>query len=196
VAPEEKKPEQPAAAPSMPGFFYAVTLTLSLLVAAVPFILTGIRQGGMPAVAMIDVLGALTAGVIFWAAALLGLVKSIRIFGAIAGGAAAATLGTPHMAVLLFLKSSQGSPSAWLAMASFAVIFSGGALLLWFVLGAVCGGIDKWLKTRRAALALDFILGAALGLALILSLSVVYSIAVPEMTYTGFWRGKAEELLK
>ncbi len=199
VSPTEAKPREksaPPPKPRRPNVFYIITLFLSLGVAAVPFILSTLATGSVPSIGFIDALGAVTAGVLFWTAAMLGLVKSIRIFGCMVGGTIAAAIATPTLAMLLYGKSSGQTPSAWIAMASFALLFSGAALVLWFVLGAVCTRVDKWLQRHRAALALDFFLGAGLGLVLIMALSVVYSLVVPEMNYTRFWKSKAEEIQK
>jgi hypothetical protein len=189
---QPKKAEAPA--PKRPNVFYVITLTLSLIIASTPFILAGIAGGGLPPISMMDAVGAVTAGVLFWTATMLGLVKSIRIFGCMVGGAVAAGIGTPLAAMILFNKSSGQTPASWVAMATYALIFAGAALVLWFVLGAISGKIDGWIKKHRAALALDFFLGSAFGLALIMGLSIVYSITHPDWGYTHFWKSKAEEV--
>lgn len=192
----EEKKQAAAPPPKRPNTFYFITLFLSLVIAATPFILSAAASGSLPSLAFLDVIAALTAGVLFWTAAMLGLVKSIRIFGCMAGGALAGFIVTPLLGYFLWSKSSGQTPSSWIAMATFALAFSGAALVLWFVLGAVSNAVDAMLKKYRAALALDFFLGAAFGLALIMALSVVYSVAMPNMGYTGFWKSKAEEIRK
>lgn len=192
----EPKGKAPGASAARPNVFYFITLALSLAVAATPFILAWITTGAFPDVGLMDGLAAAAAGVLFWTAALLGLVKSIRIFGCIGGGVIAASLGTPLLGLFLWNKSSGQTPSSWIAMASFALIFAGTSLVLWFFLGVVSGAIDKSLRKHRFAMALDFFLGAGLGLALIMALSIVYSIALPDMSYTRFWKSKAEEVQK
>lgn len=195
----EKKPargEAPAPPSRHPNVFYFITLVLSIAIAATPFILAGIASQTFPSLTFLDIVASLTAGILFWTATMLGLVKSIRIFGCMAGGAIAGFIVTPLVGLLLWSKSSGQTPSAWIAMATFALAFSGTALVLWFVLGAVSNAVDKMLKKYRTALALDFFLGSAFGLALIMALSIVYSIAMPQMGYTSFWKTKAEEIQK